>query len=93
MSDYTKQLDEIVRASSPTTPVWVPVLIASILSFTAAVLLQPVQQWIADSFKRRRIRRVLYVELVELFSTVEAVLDFQDIEEDTAGWEWAEERS
>jgi hypothetical protein len=84
MPDYTKQLEEIVRAlSRPAIPAWLVAIISSILGFAAAVLLQFVQQW----FKRERVRRVLYQDLEDLFSNVEAIMESREIEE-SQRWAW-----
>lgn len=75
--DYTKQLEEIVRAlSRPSTPVWSVALISFALGLVSAVLLQIVRQGLDERLKRDKMGRVLYRDLADLFLRVESIMSF-----------------
>ena len=88
MPDYTKQLQEIAAAlSRPSMPAWLVAAVSSILGFASAFLLQFVQHWVAERVKRERTRRVLYVDLAEVFSAVESIMEFRELDE-YQRWQW-----
>jgi len=60
---------------------WLVAIIGTILGFLAAVLLQFIQQSLAERSKRERVRRVLYIDLAELFFTVDTIMEDREIQE------------
>jgi hypothetical protein len=92
MADYSKQLQEIAAGlSRPSTPSWVVAIISSIVGFVSALLLQFVQARLAERFKRDRLRRVLYVDLAEIFGTVESIMDPSEMDA-SCRWVWQKEQ-
>jgi hypothetical protein len=92
MPDYSKPLQDIAAAlSRPTTPAWLMAVASSILGFASAFALQFVQQRLVERSKRERMRRLLYVDLAELFLTVEEIMEFRQMEESDR-WRWQKEQ-
>jgi hypothetical protein len=88
MPDYTKELQEIAAAlSRPSTPVWLAATVSTILGFFSASLLQR----LAERSKLKRLKRVLYVDLAEVFLTVEGIMGFCQMDE-LQRWEWQKEQ-
>jgi len=75
-ADYTKQLDEIVRILSKPTgpPWWVTSVSTAAFSFLLGIGGAFIGILLADSYKRRKLRRVLYANLIELFQIVTSIL-------------------
>jgi hypothetical protein len=74
-ADYTKQLDEIVRIlSKPTAPAWVTPLVSMIFGIAGALI----GLWLNDFYKRFKLRRVLYRNLVSLFQGLDRIQTFSN---------------
>jgi hypothetical protein len=86
--DYTKQLEEIARAlSRPGTPEWLKLCIPFFVGSAVTLLVQFVQRRSEEHSKRERARRVLYIDLAELFLTVEGIMECREVE-DPHRWAW-----
>jgi len=79
MSDYSKQLEEIARAlSRPTTPVWLVATFSAVLGVLGGLT----GQLLMDvAYRRYKLRRVLYLDLTEMFWAVHGIMAFKDIPE------------
>lgn len=92
MPDYTKQLQEIAAAlSRPPTSAWLVAVVSSVVGFTSAVLLQFVQHGVAERVSRKRTRRVLYIDLAEMFFAVESIRGVREMNEPQR-WQWQKEQ-
>jgi hypothetical protein len=90
-TDYSQQLNEIVVAlNRPGTPGWIIALASSVLGFLGSAALQRLQLFDGDAHKRGKMRRLLYVDLTEIFCTVEAIMMRPDtgLEGDMYTWRW-----
>ncbi len=68
MPDYTKQLEEIARAlNRPTTPPWLVTILSAILGFLTGIAGQLLMMPVSDAYRRYKTRRVLYLDLYEMF--------------------------
>jgi len=77
MPDYTKHLDEIVRAlSRPATPAWLIAALSAVLGLVGALVGQALQMLATDAYRRSKMRRVLYTDLAETFFAVDAIESF-----------------
>ena len=89
MPDYTEQLEEIARAlSRPSTPAWLVAVLSFVLGLSSGVLLHFVQQWLGERSKCKKIRRVLYLDLAELFLRVDSIMTFDPGGSDHERWKW-----
>lgn len=83
--DYSRQLGEIVKAlNKPTTPTWIIALTSTSLGVVGAFI----GLWLGDFHKRYKLRRVLYRELIGMFSLVDGVLGQTQIEDEHQRGKW-----
>jgi len=86
--DYSQQLKDIAHAlNRPATPQWIIILISAGVGFISASL----GPWVGDFYKRYKLRRVLYRELVTMFSVVDDVMSETFIVDDYARGKWQNE--
>jgi hypothetical protein len=85
MPDYSKQLDEIVKAlNRPATPQWQIALFSALLGLVVGV----VGPSLMDFRRRDQMRRVLYLDLIDMFWAVKNIMAVTDIpESDRQRWQ------
>jgi hypothetical protein len=72
MQDYSQQLSEIAKAlARPTLSPWVIALFSAMLGMVTGLLAQPIHYFLVDSYRRRVMRRIVYIELANMFLTID----------------------
>ena len=83
MPEYAVQLQEIVKAlNRPTTSPWIISGSAATLAVIGAIIGQCILMWLTDSYRRLKLRRLLYKELGAMFLIVDGVMRNEQIEDD-----------
>jgi hypothetical protein len=84
-ADYTQQLNAIVKAlNRPATPTWIIALISTGFGVLGAFI----GLWLGDFYKRYKLRRLLYRELVGMFSVVDDTLGHTFVENEHDQYKW-----
>src|SRR5262249_39168107 len=90
--DYTKQLDAIVAAlNHPTTPAWRVAFISATLGFLAGLLSRFFDRFLVEWHERRVMRRVLYVDIANMFLAVEDIMSFKELQGSDL-YQWQQEQ-
>jgi hypothetical protein len=77
MPDYSNQLEEIAKAlNRPATPQWV----IAALGFIGGIITQSLMMLMTDFHRRYEMRRVLYIDLVNMFWAVDGFTDIPQSE-------------
>lgn len=80
--DYTKQLDQIVKAlNRPSLPTWIVAVLSVALGFVGSILVQLFQRYLAESRAKDRMRRVIYPDLAEMYWSAGIQLDQTGVED------------
>jgi hypothetical protein len=86
--DYSRQLEEIVKAMNrPTTPVWRVAVFSAFVGLVFGIVAQFLVMLITDLYRRYKMRRVLYCDLAGMFWAVENIMAVTDVPEDDR-WRW-----
>src|ERR1017187_4851888 len=90
MPDYSKQLDDIVRAlSRPGPPVWLVAIFSTALGVIGGLVGQFFAMLMADAIRRRNLRGHLYKDLTALCCQVHRVISTEPENvpwQDKPGW-------
>jgi hypothetical protein len=93
MPDYTKQLDEIVRVlNRPGTSQWVIALFSALLGLIAGLIGQTLQTFLADVYRCFKMRRVLYIDLADMFLNVDSIITADIIADGLERSKWQEDQ-
>jgi hypothetical protein len=84
MPDYSKQLAEIAQAlSQPTTSVWLVATFSTVLGAFFAVIAtitgQLLTMVLTDAYRRYKARRILYLDLTDMFFAVRGIMAFAEL--------------
>ncbi len=89
--DYTKQLEEIARAlNRPSTPVWLVAIFSAVLGVIGGLVGQSLMMIATDAYRRYKLRRVLYLDMADLFFAVDSIVEFKEID-DAHRYQWQEQ--
>lgn len=92
MPDYSNQLQEIAKAlSRPTTPVWLVAAFSALLGVLGGLAGQSLMMVVTDTYRRHKLRRVLYLDLADMFWAVDTIMAFAEMP-DQNRWQWQEEQ-
>ena len=84
--DYAKELSEISRAlqqlvkvssHQPVSP-WVLAAFSVFLGILGGIIGRLIEPYLADVYRRGKMRRVLYADVYDLFSHLDSVIDIND---------------
>ena len=89
MPNYTGQLYEIWKAMSQ-PPAWIIAISSAALGLIAGLIGSTLQIHIAEYYRRDNMRRVLYLDLINMFLTVDTIINFKEITDDNQKWKWQE---
>lgn len=74
MPDYSKQLAEIAKAlNRPVTSVWLVATFSTLLGFIGGFIAQWSAMRMTDAYRLNKVRRVLYLDLAEMFWSVRRI--------------------
>ena len=86
MPDYSKQLEDIAKAlNRPTTPVWIIAAFSAFLGFISGIIAQSLMMLVTDFYRRYKMRRVLYLDLVNMFWAVDSIMAVTDMPQSERG--------
>ena len=90
--DYSRQLDEIIKIlNHPATPAWLIAAFSAVLGVVGGLVGQSLQLLATDAYRRYKMRRVLYLDLADMFLTVDSIMRFTELP-DPDRWHWQEDQ-
>jgi hypothetical protein len=78
-ADYTEALNAIVKAlNRPSTSPWLIVSFSVVIGFLAGIIGRFLEKYITEWHDLRNIRRILYLDIADLFFAVDSVMSLPD---------------